>query len=220
MADTHSSTRSLLMLLMLTAACGDDSDSSTGSRRAAAESGDERDAGDEIKGSRDAGRADAGSRDGGTALGGRSGNGGSERRCDDLLAPLERAGEQGQLVGRVLRITPELNYKGRYDWSVQLFDSKERPVSGASITVKPRMPGHGHGTSPVTVREGDEAGVYELLNVNLYMAGLWQVPLAVTSGETSDRIVFVPCVAEPPDGGAGTDDAGTDDAGIDDAGAE
>jgi hypothetical protein len=138
---------------------------------------------------------------------------GPTKRCDSFESPLERAGEEGNFVVRVLRIEPELLFKGRYDWSIELADQAKTPISGATLSVKPRMPAHGHGTTPVNVRAGPVSGRYELLDVNLFMAGLWQVPIEVTTADAHDRITIIPCVIDPPDSDAGADDAGTDDAG-------
>ena len=69
-------------------------------------------------------------------------------------------------------------------------DAKDgSPVDGLTITIVPWMPAMGHGTSvpPTVVPLGN--GTYEIDNVDLFMAGLWQLRTNVSSN-AGDDVVF------------------------------
>jgi hypothetical protein len=57
---------------------------------------------------------------------------------------------------------------------------------GLEIDVKPWMPAMGHGTSIVPTVVPQTNGTYLITNVDLYMAGLWQLRLTI-SGSTEDN---------------------------------
>lgn len=63
------------------------------------------------------------------------------------------------------------------------------PVDGLSFDIVPEMPSMGHGTSdvPSTAASGD--GVYMVENVNLFMAGRWE--LRITIGGTVSDVAVV-----------------------------
>ncbi len=83
----------------------------------------------------------------------------------------------------------------RFDnhWIVRLSDAAGA-VEGATLTVVPFMPAHQHGTSKPVVVTPMGGGRYDLAPVNLWMPGLWEVRIAVTSGALTDRIVFSFCI--------------------------
>lgn len=69
------------------------------------------------------------------------------------------------------------------------------PVDGATVTVAPLMPDHGHGSSvkpTVTARGG---GRYHVENVYLVMAGLWRLTVSVQrAAGVVDAAVFQFCL--------------------------
>lgn len=121
--------------------------------------------------------------------------------CDSLGGPLERAGEQGRFGTRFVSSTPAIDVKGRYDWVIEVMDSGRALVTGAEVEVVPFMPAHGHGTSPVTVISSAESAQHQLNEINLFMAGLWEVRITIRKDGMDDRVVWRPCVREP-DGGS------------------
>ncbi|MGB0588101.1 MAG: hypothetical protein ACPGU1_00335 [Myxococcota bacterium] len=80
--------------------------------------------------------------------------------------------------------TPEPKYVGKYTWRLSLSASlgeETLPVGWADVVATPTMPSHGHGTFPPTtlgarISEGD----YELLEMDLFMPGVWQIDVTVT----------------------------------------
>jgi YtkA-like len=57
------------------------------------------------------------------------------------------------------------------------------PVDNLELTIVPWMPAMGHGTSITPTVTGLGSGTYELDDIDLFMAGLWQ--LRTTSGSDS-----------------------------------
>jgi hypothetical protein len=127
-------------------------------------------------------------------------------RCDRLDAPFERRGDGGAVVARFVSIDPGFDYKGHYDWTLELRDRSGKAIGDAELEAEADMPSHGHGTTPITLKHPSGSARYQLIDVNLFMAGKWEVKVAVTAGGATDRIVFRACPRDPPD--AGGEDGG------------
>ena len=85
--------------------------------------------------------------------------------------------------------------KGIDDWTVETdMAATMTPADGLSISVKPYMPDHVHGTTPVGVMPVGSGGKYMINPVNLYMAGYWEVTFTIVQPVQAD--------ATDPDGGA------------------
>jgi hypothetical protein len=75
--------------------------------------------------------------------------------------------------------------------AMHLMDPDGEPISGATVTVEPWMPAHGHGSSeePVVEASADMAGMYTISNVVFTMPGHWEVRIDVAHQGDSDRFV-------------------------------
>ncbi len=63
-----------------------------------------------------------------------------------------------------------------YDASqLAITDQTGAPVSGATLTIVPWMPAHGHGASVQPTVQETAPGVYVATPVDFYMAGTWQL---------------------------------------------
>ncbi len=60
------------------------------------------------------------------------------------------------------------------------------PVDGLAITLVPWMPAMGHGTSITPTVTPLGSGAYELDDIDLYMAGLWQLRTTTTADQPDD----------------------------------
>jgi YtkA-like len=81
-------------------------------------------------------------------------------------------------------------------WTVRITDRRGAPVTGATITVVPFMPDHGHGSAIVPqVTSMSAAGVYQVSSLDLFMPGIWTSTFTVmqTSGPL-ETVVFTFCV--------------------------
>ena len=70
-----------------------------------------------------------------------------------------------------------------------------RPVQTATISAKPWMPDHGHGTTPP--RFGAQPlgnGAFSLGPMDLFMPGFWTVTLDVQADGKQDTVVFSFCL--------------------------
>jgi hypothetical protein len=88
-----------------------------------------------------------------------------------------------------IRTSPQPAIKGNNWAEYRITYESGAPATGLSMTVRPWMPAHAHGTSvQPTVAESDE-GVYTIQNLLFFMAGHWE--LRTTFGSSSED-VFVP----------------------------
>jgi len=118
--------------------------------------------------------------------------------ADTFTVGLEKQGVNGSVDFKLMSIDPAPSIRGNNTWVVQLNSMSAgvvgSPMDGASITASPFMPAHQHG-SPITpvVTATGTAGEYSISPINLWMPGVWQTTLTVTSG-TADRAVYSFCV--------------------------
>jgi hypothetical protein len=63
-----------------------------------------------------------------------------------------------------------------------------KPVDGLTLEMAPDMPSMGHGTPTIPRISGKGGGVYLAEDVNLFMAGRWDLRITV-SGASSDVVV-------------------------------
>ena len=116
-------------------------------------------------------------------------------RADTYFANLERAGT-GKIFKFVLvQGDPAPPSRGTNTWTLKVLDASGKPVTDATIDVKPFMPDHGHGTSIKASATKLADGNYTIAPLYFFMPGLWQVTFDVKSGTTSDTVVYTFCVA-------------------------
>ncbi|HEY8927210.1 MAG TPA: FixH family protein [Polyangia bacterium] len=95
--------------------------------------------------------------------------------------------DAGRFVVTV-RTSPQPPVRGVDAVQLQIADGAGAPVDGLSIEAVPWMPAHGHGTSTQPHVEPQGGGVYEITNVNLYMAGLWELRSTLQFAEGADTV--------------------------------
>jgi hypothetical protein len=83
------------------------------------------------------------------------------------------------------------------DWQLEFELVGEASLDDLQVEVTPWMPDHGHGSAnPISIKAGDIAGSYSVTNIDLFMAGYWEVhlDLEAADGSWSDRATFAFCV--------------------------
>jgi len=69
------------------------------------------------------------------------------------------------------------------------------PLTDGTLTIRPWMPLHGHGSVPETLDGvSDGAGVFAVPEIDLFMSGLWEIHVTVTRGETTDEGLYRFCL--------------------------
>lgn len=122
----------------------------------------------------------------------------TDSRAQTYSAGMEQKGAAGALSVKLQSIDPNPVIKGNNDWKIQVVDASGAPVSDATITVKPFMPDHGHGSSITPqVAAGADPGTYDVSLLNLFMPGIWTVTFDVTTQDNvTDSSVFTFCVSD------------------------
>ena len=117
----------------------------------------------------------------------------SRDNADTYVAGLEKVGSSGNFTLRLIDSVPTIHSTDVYTWQLMVFDSDGQPVSRLNIQAEPTMPEHGHGTEPRYTEgtPGDEDGLYELKDMDLYMEGMWNVMIHISSNNgTEDMVAF------------------------------
>ena len=121
----------------------------------------------------------------------------TDPRAQSFTPGMEQPGKTGVFKARLLEMAPAPASKGDNGWTLQIVDAKGAPVDGATVTVKPFMPDHGHGSSivPLVTPLGHD-GKYTVTRLNLFMPGIWQMTVNVSAASNAaDSAVFSFCVA-------------------------
>ena len=118
---------------------------------------------------------------------------------DTFTVPLVKAGASGAINFQMLSATPAPPARNTNTWLIQINAMQSgvvgSPVDGASIIATPFMPSHQHGSpEQVVVTPAGMPGQYTLDPVFLWMPGVWETTIQVTSGATTDSAVYRFCI--------------------------
>jgi YtkA-like len=118
----------------------------------------------------------------------------TDPRAETYAPGLEETGAQGIFEIQLDSAKPAPPNEGNNEWTIELFDAQGKPVDGATFTIKPWMPDHGHGSSIVPTVTPEGNGKYGITLLNLFMPGLWQITFTVTANGKTDSVMFSFCV--------------------------
>lgn len=105
----------------------------------------------------------------------------ADDRKDIFTAGLSKSA--GSLSVKILDASPAPPAKGTNTMTIEIVDGAGKPLDGATVTVKPFMPDHGHGSAVVPVVTPLGGGTYEVAKIYLAMAGLWKITFSVEPKE-------------------------------------
>jgi nitrogen fixation protein FixH len=72
---------------------------------------------------------------------------------------------------------------------VSLLDAEGAPLEGATVTISPWMPAHGHGTETVEAEATGVAGTYATERLRFQMGGVWELRVHVVHGDDEGELV-------------------------------
>ena len=99
----------------------------------------------------------------------------SDARALTYVPGMTQQGAGKLMEARLVSITPAPALVGNNRWVIELRDAGGAPIDAASLTVKPLMPLHGHGSSVVPTATPKGQGRYEIDNVVLFQCA-WVKP--------------------------------------------
>jgi hypothetical protein len=112
---------------------------------------------------------------------------------------MEAVGDSEAVMARLLDASPAPPEKFKNDWAVEFLDMDGNALDDVEVEMaRPWMPAHLHdGTFPPVVTPMDDPGAFQIDDLNLWMRGLWEVQLTVSSASAGDDyIVFDVCIEE------------------------
>lgn len=102
----------------------------------------------------------------------------TDTRKDIYTAGLAKQ-TSGALSVKLMDATPAPPAKQSNALTFVVTDAAGKPVDGATLSVTPFMPDHGHGSSVKSTITPMGGGIYEVANVYLPMPGLWRLTVTV-----------------------------------------
>lgn len=114
---------------------------------------------------------------------------------ETYAAGMEHAGDAGVYTFVLVAGDPAPPDKGDNTWTLKVLDATGGPVEGATLTIEPFMPEHGHGSTPASF-DGTTAadGTVTIGPMDLFMAGTWELTLTADQGGTTDTTIFAFCL--------------------------
>ena len=79
---------------------------------------------------------------------------------------------------------------GKNSISLKIYDADDYEVVGATVNIKPWMPGMGHGVFLDPIIQEKNNGVYEVDDVGISMPGHWQLVVSVKTDSIFDQTTF------------------------------
>lgn len=105
----------------------------------------------------------------------------------------EGAAPNGELVASSGSFTGTLEASplevGLNTAEVSLIDADGAPLEGATVSISPWMPAHGHGTETVEAEATDVAGAYATERLRFQMGGVWELRVHVVHGDDEGELV-------------------------------
>ncbi|MHB1846121.1 MAG: FixH family protein [Deltaproteobacteria bacterium] len=116
---------------------------------------------------------------------GGGGGGATDGGCNYPAAPLVSQASDAGTLQLALRTCPQPLTRALAEGQLTVTDPSGKPVDGLTVTVTPWMPAMGHGGSvqPTITPQGN--GVYQIVDIDLYMPGAWQLQTKL-SGPVTD----------------------------------
>lgn len=132
--------------------------------------------------------------------GGSSGTSGTTSACaTDTRKDVYTAGLAKQTAGalsvKLMEASPAPPAKQSNALTFQVTDAAGKPVDGATLSVTPFMPDHGHGSSVKPTIAPMGGGTYAVTNVYLPMPGLWRLTVTVQMPNVAaEDVAFSFCI--------------------------
>ena len=122
---------------------------------------------------------------------------GSDPRAQTFSANMVQVGKSGTFSIKIISMDNFPVVKGDNAWTVEVLDATGNPATGATFTLKPFMPDHGHGSSIVPdIEPGTGDATFNVGRINTFMPGIWQFTFSITKDTTADSAVVTFCVPD------------------------
>ena len=107
---------------------------------------------------------------------------------DTFSAGMSKTGDAGLEV-MLMSADPAPPAVGYNTWELMVHDDGGSMLMGATVTVEPWMPEHGHGSNvDPTVTEME--GMYTVSDLNFMMTGVWRTTITVEADGVTDEVAF------------------------------
>ena len=119
-----------------------------------------------------------------------------DTRDEEYSPGMEKETDEGRMTVVLEEAVPGPIDLGSNAWTISVADpTSGDPESGCTITAVPWMTDHNHGSNSPVATESDTAGTYEISDLQVTMAGLWDTTLSLECPNLGDDTVhFVFCI--------------------------
>jgi hypothetical protein len=132
--------------------------------------------------------------DGGTSGSGTTSACATDDRKDIYTAGLAKQ-TSGALSVKLMDASPAPPAKQSNTLTFVVTDAAGKPVDGATVSITPFMPDHGHGSSVKPTVTPMGGGTYDAKNVYLPMPGLWRLTVTVQMPDVAAQdVAFSFCI--------------------------
>jgi hypothetical protein len=117
--------------------------------------------------------------------------------ADTYVAGMERLSAHARFKLRILDALPAPPGFGNNDWTAQIVDLSDAPLTGIEVSVSSLMParGFGSGVDPVVTALSPEQSIFRISSLVFSMTGVWRITVHVTvDGYRVDQMSVEFCV--------------------------
>jgi YtkA-like len=112
---------------------------------------------------------------------------------------MAKSSTSGALTVELADALPAPPGYGPNRWVLRIKDASQNPILGADINIGLKMPEHADHMIPGTTGTELAGGTYEVTDLNLIMAGLYNITVEVTQDGRSESVRFQFCVRRQGD---------------------
>jgi hypothetical protein len=114
---------------------------------------------------------------------------------DTYRVGLTKTSTSGKVTVELADANPAPPGYGTNRWSLKIADAAQAPVIGAKVNLGLRMPDHADHSLPGTVGIHSADGAYDVSELNLTMAGLYNITVEIVTATYTETVLFQFCVA-------------------------
>jgi hypothetical protein len=124
----------------------------------------------------------------------------NDPRAEQFVAGMMKTGMATGMQFTIVSSDPAPPARPNNDWVIKIADSTGAALDGATVSVKPFMPDHNHGTGivPTITPVSGMPGTYDANPINTFMPGIWEITITARpagGGATdTDSAKFTFCI--------------------------
>jgi hypothetical protein len=113
---------------------------------------------------------------------------------EDFQLGMSKTAPNGAWTVAIVAAEPAPPLVGPNSWTVRLTGEGGEAIPAAGVTLTGWMPAHRHGLNSVPLTRELDGGRYQIQPIYLFMPQLWELSVAIGTGDDREVVTFAFCV--------------------------